>query len=223
MFGLMVVAMCALGASFVVSAWAEAPGKFLVNGVVPAAATAAIAEGEVLFESLKTANATFLCSSTLDGTIAAGGELYEVTKVLELGGVEVTESDTVTKIACTPDSGSICSKVAVSPVNLPWDYDVDLVTETDFLILTLPNANGLFPAYFLLCEVIGIDATELCELLSETQQLVENGPTDVVTPAGTSPTPDAHCTSDSATEESSGLVVDEALMFVPGETLAISE
>jgi hypothetical protein len=223
MFGLMLVAMCALGVSFVASASAEAPGKFLVDGTLPAAATAATAEGEVLYESLKTANATFLCSGIFDGTIAAGGELYEVTKVLNLSGVEVTESDTVAQLACTPDSGSICSKVAVTPVNLPWDYDVDLVTETDFVALTLQNANGLFPAYFLLCEVLGIDVTELCELLSETQQLGENGATDVVAPSGTSPTPDAHCSGDSASEESSGLVVDEALIFVPGKTLAISE
>jgi hypothetical protein len=62
MFGLMVVAMCALGASFVASASAEAPGKFLVNGAVPAAPVAATTEGELLFESLKTANVTFLCS-----------------------------------------------------------------------------------------------------------------------------------------------------------------
>jgi hypothetical protein len=223
MFGLMVVAMCALGASFVASASAEAPGKFLVNGLVPNAAVAANTEGELLFESLKTANATFLCSGIFDGIIAAGGELYEVTKVLNLAGVEVPESDSVAQIVCEPDPGSICSHAAVSPVGLPWDSDVDLVTETDFLLLALANAAGLLPGYFLLCEVIGIDATELCELLPETAQLVENGATDVVFPVGTSPTPDGHCTSDSAAEESAGLVVDEALMFVSGSTLAISE
>jgi hypothetical protein len=59
--------------------------------------------------------------------------------------------------------------------------------------------------------------------LPETAQLVENGPTDVVFPAGSSPTPDVHCSSDGASEESGGLVVDEALLFVPGSTLAISE
>jgi hypothetical protein len=224
MFGLMVVAMCALGVSFVASASAEAPAKFLVNGAVPAAAVAATTEGELLFESLKTANATFLCSFISTGTIAAGGELYQVTKFFELPGTkEVSESDTVAQITCTPVSGSFCTKEGLSVVGLPWDFVVDLVTETDFLLLTLANANGLLPGYFSLCEVIGIDATELCELLNETAQLVENGATDVVLPAGTSFTPDAHCTSDSAGEESGGLVVDEALLFVPGATLAISE
>jgi hypothetical protein len=225
MFGLMLVAMCALGASFVASASAEAPGKFLVNNLVPNAAVEAHTEGELLFESLKTANSTFLCSGIFDGTIAAGGELYEVTKVLNLAGVEVTESDTIALIECEPDlePNSICSLAAVSPVGLPWDSVVDLVTETDFLLLTLANAAGLLPGYLLLCEVIGIDATELCELLEGTSQLVENGPTDVVFPVATSPTPDAHCTSDGAAEESGGLVVDEALMFVSGTTLAISE
>jgi hypothetical protein len=222
MFGLMVVAMCALGASFVASASAEAPAKFLVNGVVPAAAVAAETEGELLFESLNTANATFLCSGIFHGTIAAGGELYEVTKVLDLLTKEVA-SDSVAQIECTPDSGSICSKAAVSPTGLPWDSDADEVTATDFLLLALANAAGELPGYFLLCEVIGIDATELCELLPETAQLVENIANEVVFPAGSSPTPDAKCTKDTGTEESGGLVVDEALMFVTGFPLAISK
>jgi hypothetical protein len=222
MFGLMVVAMCALGASFVASASAEEPSLFLVNGAAPTEPLVAETEGELLFESLKTANATFLCSGIFHGTIAAGGELYEVTTVLDLLTNNVPASDSLAQIECTPDPGSICAKASVSPTNLPWDSDVDLVSETDFLLLALANANGLFPAYFLLCEVIGIDATELCELLNETAQLVENGATDVVFPAGTSPTPDAKCSADVGTEETGGLVVDEALMFVPGSTLAIS-
>jgi hypothetical protein len=222
-FGLMLVAVCALSASFVASASAEAPGKFLVNGAVPIVAVEAITEGELLFESLKTGSAAFLCSSIWDGTITAGGELYEVTKILVLSGMEVPASDANAKLTCTPDPGSICSKSAVSPANLPWNYGVDLVTESDFLTLTLANINGLFPAYFLSCEVLGVVVTELCELLLETQLLVENGPTDVVSPAGSSSTPDAHCSGDSASEESGGLVVDEGLLFVPGATLAISE
>jgi hypothetical protein len=223
MFGLTLVTMCALGTSFVASASAEEPGKFLVNGVVPNAPVAATTEGELLFESLKIASGGFLCSGIFNGTIAIGGELYEITRVLNLSGVEVTESDATALISCTPDTGSSCSTNGFSPANLPWDYTVDLVTETDFLLLALANANSLLPAYFLLCEVLGIDVTELCEFLNETMWLVENGATDVVFPAGSSLSPDAHCSADAASEESGGLVVDEALLFVPGSTLAISE
>jgi len=227
MIGLMVVAMCALSASFVASASAEEPGEFLANGVLFTTALAATTEGELLFESLKTANATFLCSGIFDGEVVneATGGLSLVTKVLRLDGTEVAESDTVGNLACTPDSGSICTTAAVSPVNLPWNSDVDLTpTTNDFLLLVLPNANNVLPGYFLLCEVFGLDNTELCELLSETEQLVENGVNDVVFPAGTSPSPDAHCSKDSASEESGGLVVDEALLFLnSGEALSVSE
>jgi hypothetical protein len=222
MFGLMVVAMCTLGVSFVASASAEEPGAFLVDGVLPAAATASITEGELLFESLKTANATFLCSGIFEGTIAAGGELYEVTKVLDLTEKEAN-SDSIAQIVCTPDVNSVCSKASVSPTNLPWDIDPDLVTETDFLLLSLLNVNGVLPAYFLLCEFLGIDVTELCELLEGTAQLVENLSNDLVFPAGSSPTPDARCGGEPETEESGGLVIDEALQSVSGKVLTISE
>jgi hypothetical protein len=219
-FGVAVVAICALGAWFVASATAEEPGLFLANGAEILAELGATTEGELLFENLKTPSAKFLCSGIFDGHILTNGEDYQVDKLLTLGRVEVPESDTVANLACTPDEGSICTSAAVSPVNLPWLSNPDLVTETDFFLLALPNANNLLPAYFLLCQAI-VDNTELCELLLETAQLVENGATDVVFPAGTSPTPDAFCSG--TLEESGGLFVDTALLFLTdGSTLSIS-
>jgi len=226
MFALMVVAMGALGALFVASASAETPGEFLANGVLFETALPATLEGELLFENLKTPSARFLCSGIFDGELVneATGGLYLVNKALELTtGVEVTESDTVAKLACVPDEGSICSKAAVSPVGLPWDADLELVTETDYVLVTLANANGVLPGYFLLCEVLGLDNTELCTVLAGTTQLVENDATHVFFPAGSSPSADAECSKDAAGEENGGLFVDEALLSLDsGETLAAS-
>jgi hypothetical protein len=226
-FGLIVVVVGVLDLWLVASALAVEPGWFLANGMLFEGVRSATTEGELLFENLKTANATFLCSVILEGDVVneAAGGLSEVTKMLELSfATEAIESDSVAKITCTPDPNSICLKPAVSPINLPWIYDLELVSETDYQLETLANTNGKLPGYFILCEVIGLDATELCEMLAGTTQLVENGVNDVVFPAGTSPTPDAHCSSDGATEESGGLVVDEALLFLnTGEPLAASE
>ena len=163
--GLMLLAVGAFSAFTSVSAFALTfeLANWLENGALVAANKAATTEGELLFENVLN-SAAFLCSGKFDGTVGANGD-EEITEILNLSGVKIAELDEAGAtggFACT--NLKLCTSSEIWPVNLPFKSELMLDTEGGFYDLILKNAAGRLPAYFLLCTVLGIDATELCEM-----------------------------------------------------------
>lgn len=189
--GLMLLIVGAFSAFTSASAFAltfEA-AQWLEGGAAIAANRAATTEGELLFENVLN-GAAFLCSGKFDGTVGANGA-DEITEVLTLGNVKVVELDeekATGGIACSPLK--LCTSAEIWPVNLPFKSELMLDTEGGFYDLVIANANGKIPAYFLLCIVLGIDATELCETVEGAFGAfgeVSNTATDVETLGALSP------------------------------------
>ena len=137
--------------------------NWLENGALIEANKAATTEGELLFENVLN-GAAFLCSGKFDGTVGANGAA-EITEVLTLSGAKLTELDetgATNGIVCT--SVKLCTGEEIWYVNLPFKLELMLDTEGGFYDLIIKNAAGRLPAFFLLCTVLGIDATELCEM-----------------------------------------------------------
>ena len=226
--GLMLLAVGAFSAFTSASAFALTfeLANWLENGAIIAANKAATTEGELLFENVL-AGASFLCSGKFDGTVGANGA-DEITEVLNLAGTikinELDEAAATGGITCTVLK--ICSSAEIWPVNLPFKSELMLDTEGGFYDLILKNAAGKLPAYFLLCTVLGIDATELCETVEGAFGAfgeVSNAATDVETLGAL--TPLATC---GGTNLEDGLIENNAenvalISLNSGATLAASE
>jgi len=165
--GLALVAVCAFSALSAVSAFAVLTydtAQWLVGGVQPTAAVAADTLGELLFENTKLA-ANFLCSGLFEGTVGPAG-LGTVTAVFDLNGVLIEELDPSTAtggLSCVADTSTCGNGTEIWPVNLPFLTVVVLDLETGlFYALVVKNANGLNPAYKILCLSI-INVEQLCE------------------------------------------------------------
>jgi hypothetical protein len=182
LLGFLLVAVCAFSAVVTASAFALtfALANWLENGNIINAEKLSDIEGELLFVDLED-GVEFLCSGIFDGSVGANGT-DEITEVLTLGGVRVPELDepgATGGITCTTIKTCIANKVEVWPINLPYKTELMLDTEDGlFYDLTTANNSGLWPGYFLLCEVIpGIDSTELCLGLSDLIQEKSNNAT----------------------------------------------
>jgi hypothetical protein len=182
LLGFLLVAVCAFSAVVTASAFALtfALANWLENGSIINAEKLSDIEGELLFVDLET-GVEFLCSGIFDGSVGANG-VDEVTEVLRLDGTLVPELDepgATGGIACTTIKTCIANKVEIWPINLPYKTELMLDTEDGlFYDLTTANNAGLWPGYFVLCEVIpGIDSTELCLGLSDLIQEKSNNAT----------------------------------------------
>jgi hypothetical protein len=155
--GLAVVAVLAVSAfvsasafaAFTTAEWLAAAAK------VPAGGLASESTGGLTFENVNV-GASFLCEGLFLGKVEPGG-VDTVTEVLNTAGVKVEpldESGATGGIKCT--SLKLCEGTPEAwPVNLPFKTLLGL-EGTAFLDLFV-NAE-----YFLLCQVLGVDATELC-------------------------------------------------------------
>jgi hypothetical protein len=229
LFGLVLVAVCAFSAVVTASAFALtfALANWLENGNIITVEKLVETEGELLFENLSN-GAAFLCSGIFDGSVGNDG-IDEVTELLTLGKVAVPELDpgvSGTGIACTVEN--LCVLAEIWAVNLPYSTELMLDTENSlFYDLGLPNSHGLLPGYFVLCEVGGIDFTELCVTLEGVDGLYQEKSNN--TTAGDVETlgafvPEADCGS--GTEN--GLVENNAqnialILLTNGMPLAVSE
>jgi hypothetical protein len=183
LLGFLLVAVCAFSAVVTASAFALtfALANWLENGNVINAEKLSDIEGELLFVNLEN-GVEFLCSGIFDGSVGANG-VDEVTEILKLDGVtvvpELDEAGATGGIACTTIKTCIANKVEIWPNNLPYKTELMLDTEDGlFYDLTVANNAGLWPGYFVLCEVIpGIDSTELCLGLSDLIQEKSNNTT----------------------------------------------
>jgi hypothetical protein len=176
--GLALVAVCAFGALSAVSAFAVLTyetAQWLVAGVQPTAPVAADTLGELLFENTKLV-ANFLCSGLFEGTVGPAG-LATVTAVFNLAGTLIEELDPSTAtggLSCVADGNQCANGTEIWPVNLPFLSVVMLDVETGlFYALVVKNANGLNPAYKILCLVGILSIEQLCEAveLSEAELL----------------------------------------------------
>jgi hypothetical protein len=227
--GLVLVAMFAFSSLMAASAFAEPTllAEWLVNAKEIPAGTKVASNTEGELEFLNTKNdGGFLCSGLFEGTVGPSGE-DEVTMVWNLESPqklieELDETGATGGIVCV-STGEICENGSeIWPVNLPFKTLLVLDESGLFLDYALPNANGLLPAYFLLCLFLGASITELCEAATNTFGEVNNAATDVELLGALSPL--ATCNKEALTgliENNTGNVA--LIATTTAETLAVSE
>jgi len=181
-FGVALMAVCAFSALSTVSAFAAlefTPAKWLVGGLTFSGELLADTLGELLLENTSSGGA-IICSGLFEGTVGEGGKdtvtmVYNLATPQELIE-ELDESGATKGISCTTEK--ICATGSeVWPLNLPWVTDLVLDTTDSpekWWDLVLPNANGLLPAYMILCLVGSSSIDELCEAVTESGSEVLN-------------------------------------------------
>jgi hypothetical protein len=216
LLGLAIVAVLAVSAFATASAFAFTTAEWLANAkAVPAGGLASESSGGLTFENVNV-GASFLCEGLFLGKVEPGG-VDTVTETLTNGGVKVEPLDpgvSTTGFKCT--SLNLCEGTPEAwPVELPF--------------LTLLGLEGagfvdLFvkAEYFLLCQVLGVDATELCVVAPNSLSggTVVNLAADVEATGSVEPL--ATCNGNSET----GLVTADPgnlTFLVNGEVLAASE
>jgi hypothetical protein len=222
---LAVVAVSTMSALFVVSAFASGASAFLgfttaewlvAGAKIPAGGLATESTGGLKFENVNV-GASFLCEEISIGKVEPGG-VDTVTEVLTLGKIEVEPLDApgaAIGIKCT--SLKLCEGTPEAwPVGLPFKTLLGLELLFMFVDLSV-NAE-----YFLLCQVLGIDATELCVVAPNSLSggVIANSGTDVVAEGSVEPL--ATCNGNAET----GLVTADPgnlTALVNGEVLAVSE
>jgi hypothetical protein len=123
--GLALVAVLAFGALSAGSAFAsEEKPELLIGKVTVTAEKELNGTGEIELIDAKTplGEASVLCSGVLMGNVLSGGKTGEITSVLSLTGVAVTEA---APLACTNVKN--CAEPLVFAENMPW------ATETVFM------------------------------------------------------------------------------------------
>ncbi len=218
-FWLVLVAMCAFSALASTQAFGAltfALAQWLANGSLILEALLSDAEGGILFEDLLT-GATFLCSGLFEGTVGPESA-DEITMVYSLPGTtliaELDEATATGGIVCT-EGLTLCSKAEIWPVKLPWLTEVELDVETGLFYELITGAE-----YNLLCEVLGMDKVELCEVLPGTTSELLNvtGGVEVMGVAE----PESTCNG----ETEMGLAEADPgnlITLVNGESLTVSE
>ena len=204
------VVMLALAAMFVFSAFiAQAASaeetllaEWLVGGnpIVAPAEEVSLTEGSLKLEDTKTiaGSSAVKCTAILDGVVKANG-LDEVKEILTLGGAAISAarpllgtgagSECVTVAGCA--EGSTTSPIEVTPLGLPWQTELLLMENGQFLDIITATTIG----YSILCLIFGINAEDKCTATEETA-LIENSPAtgDASTPTKSAVTPNAICT-----------------------------
>jgi len=227
----MLVALCAVTGFSATSAFALefTTGQWLVNNARITANQSADTEGELLFENLLN-TADILCSGLFEGTIGANG-VDEVTKVfsLEPNQKEIPELDPAeagTGIKCT--AVKLCEpNPEIWPVNLPFKTQLDLdTTEEKWFDLILkggkPGEGLEFPAYTILCKVLGVNVEELCEAVEGFGELSNNAAMTDVESLGAI-TPEGLCNGNAEDGLIENNAENVALITVLSGTLQVSE
>lgn len=170
------VVVCAFSALSTASASAAFTlAEWLVGGAKFTGELVADTLGGLLLENTSSGGA-ILCSGLFEGTVAENGKDL-ITMVYNLSGTlieELDETGATGGISC--EGEKICGTGSeVWPLHLPWVTDLELVTtEEKWFDLVLTNANGLLPAYFILCLVGSISVNELCEAANDSGSEVLN-------------------------------------------------
>jgi hypothetical protein len=226
---LALVAMVALGAMFASAASAETTlaAEWLIGGAKITTAQSSETTGEILLEDSK-AGAAVVCSGILDGTVGPAAA-DQITKVLNLKGEEISSTplsglallgtgsgapDCRSEATCA--EGSASSPIEVWPENLPWTTELVLMENGEFLDRILKSG------YDLLCLILGINTSDLCEAAETTLPVVNNAGGFAETPGGKTAEPLATC---SVGGEGSGVneTVGAATIKAASGSLAVSE
>ena len=217
-FWMVLVAMCAFSALASNQAFALTfeLAQWLANGNLILEALLSDAIGGILFEDLLT-GASFLCSWLFEGTVGPESA-DEITMIYTLAGTLIEELDEPTAtngMVC--EENHLCSKSEIWPVKLPWLTEVELDVTTG-LFYELIITGGA--TYNLLCEVLGMDKVELCEIVAGTASELLNV-TGGVEAMGVAE-PESSCNGETEmdlTEADPGNLIT----LVNGEPLTVSE
>jgi hypothetical protein len=153
--------------------------KWLSSGVAIAAEEPSLLVGEFELVNLKTAigtEANVLCSFDFSGAVGPGGEDH-IIEALTLTGVIVT----LTKLLTCVNGGG-CTNPQVSPENLPWLTELELMgTEAEPLFLDRFLTSGAGnPAWSIKCEVVGLPFEETCTGETSMDVINDAGENDVL-------------------------------------------
>ncbi len=217
-FWLVLIAICAFSALASTQASAAltfALAQWLANGNLILEALLSDTIGGFLIENLLT-GAAFLCSWLFEGTVGPESA-DEITMIYTLSGgliEELDETSATGGLVCT-EGLTLCSKAEIWPVKLPWLTEVELDVETGLFYELITGA-----VYNLLCEVLGMDKVELCEIVAGTASELLNvtGGVEVMGVAE----PESSCNGEtemSLAEADAGNLIT----LVNGEPLTVSE
>jgi hypothetical protein len=170
LLGTVLVALCALGVFLTASAFALEfeLAQWLANGSFLLGSFGSETAEEFSLENTE-AKTGILCSALFEGTLGAEGR-DEITKVLNLSGVEVPqldESGATGGLDCVALSPAKTCETGSEfwPLNLPWVTELKLDKQVEeYYDLFVLNGNGLRPAYAILCLFMGASINELCEM-----------------------------------------------------------
>jgi hypothetical protein len=161
--GLAMFAVLAFSVTAVASASA-ATILWLASGVAIGTAEPVTSTGEIELRNLKDAlgqEIAVLCSGVFDGTVGPGAEDL-ITTVLNLGtgGTEISLAKKIT--TCTNLMG--CTKPELTPENLPWLTELELMeVGGTVLFLNIITSGGKGePGYTVHCEVLNFPVEETC-------------------------------------------------------------
>jgi hypothetical protein len=224
--GIMFIAVCILGLLTAASAFALefAPAEWLESGRSVGGFTQTDTEFEILFEN-SSIGAAILCGGFSEGGVATKGE-DDVARILNLAGNEVKQLDeagATEGLPCTSVKTCESSGAEVWPTTLPFLLELMLDTEdSKFYNLVKLNGSEQLPTYFILCLVLGLSISELCEAAEGTFQEVSNTATDVELLGAL--TPEATCNGKTLVGLMENNSANVALMYLLGNVpLAASE
>jgi len=171
------IAAVALSAFMAPSAFAANP-EWLVDGAAVSAGTSIETKGDLILTDLGApGEPAVLCEGILDGTIGPGGT-GEVTKVLNLAGVEVSSGLGTGTILLCPPVKTCTGETEILPKGLPWKTQLTLSGTSVLDVTTVPLIG-----YEVICTVLGIKITDECtrtEGSGTTENMLEEAPADVL-------------------------------------------
>jgi hypothetical protein len=178
LFGIAIGIVTVVGAFVTATAGATEPGKWLFNGAEVTSSLAFTVESELLLENVLNSGAV-LCSVIFAGKIGPGGE-SEITKILNLSGVELTELDpgvVGTGIKCTGEK--LCnSNSEIWPGWLVWLWYLvwDPVLLSWRWVAVIHELH--LPWFYIHCVSL-ISVNELCTVAAESSIELLNSVSDV--------------------------------------------
>ncbi|HEY5287012.1 MAG TPA: hypothetical protein VIJ50_07900 [Solirubrobacteraceae bacterium] len=203
--GLAIVAVCVLGSIAVASA--SAAPEWLVGGAKMESSLLVESEGNLLLEDM-TLGVDVTCSGKFIGTVGPGAKDL-ITEVLDL--------ENKNPLSC---KASICEGelVAVTPVNLPWETELLLITVGGKEIMVDMLLGS--PGYSISCKTILGTTKDVCTGATASEEINVTGGVEGVFSENEEITAPGTCEVGGA---KSGLVVGSGVSKPDSGTLTVSE
>lgn len=217
--GLALSAIFALGAIATTSALAT--DEFLINGEQITSVFTGTSSSEFELTDEKQGDTVACSGVTHYEFIEWFWGLYRTIRYLSLTGIQAKENLEAPGLVCTGLKGCSAEGAEVWPEHLPWTDVIELMSSSPIWLLHISGEGaGKEPAFEILCLVLGITVSEVCEgLISAALENVVGGVSIEFNPAAPVETEKMNCTSGG---EHTGTLKSKGTATVEGKTLAVS-